>query len=143
MNKQIRRSLVFFGWVFVIALLAPNLEAVCSCTSPVCFGNYCYCCSGLGSYCFASKPVNDPCEGPIGYGASEAELAAFKARIDDWSQREDLREIADVATDLYNSVLFQDNKSFVEASDKLQVTIASLSEEDRKTLILSEMVRPE
>ncbi len=46
--------------------------------------------------------------------------------------------MVEAATELYNSVLFKDSQSFVEASEKFQQAINSLSGEARKSLIQSE-----
>ena len=142
MNRMLRLSV---GCLFLLALLSPQLAvASCSCGYPSCSGEYCYCC-GLESYCFGSPPPQNPCNSSLAFDASQEELATFKARIDTWSQRKDLQPLVAIATDLYDSVFFQDSQRFIEASDEFKRAINSLSEETRRSLIRLEerRVRPE
>jgi hypothetical protein len=132
--KKISRVSIFLGWALLSTLVLPNLLAACECIFPSCTGGFCYCCK-FSSVCQDSPAPNDPC-GPGGadFSAGPAELAAFKARIDAWSEKEDLRAVVEAATDLYNSVFFQDSQRFVEASNHFQEAIKSLPEQARKGL---------
>lgn len=141
MTRLMSRAFVSLVCAVACTLFLPAMAAACACTgADPCTGAFCYCACSI---CQDTAAPQNPCRETLAFNASEAELQAFQEQIEIWSTQEDLRPMADAATDLYNSVLFQDHEAFAEANSKFQKALSDLPLNARLSLIVSsEPARP-